>query len=99
MTAINYNIIINMTWEKRKLWAHCYRKSLLIRGTHTNNYAEAGIKIILKELVFGKVKAYNLLQMFYFVVDTLELYYKRKLLNIANNRIEPICTRVGDKGL
>ena len=38
-------------WEKRFSWAHCYRQTLLIRGNHTNNYAEAGIKII-KEMVF-----------------------------------------------
>ena len=74
-------------WEKRRLWAHCFRKHILIRSNHTNNYAEAGIKI-LKDLIFGRVKAYNLVQMFYFVVETLELYYKRKLLNIANNRLE-----------
>ncbi len=74
-------------WEKRSFWAHCFRTALLIRGNHTNNYAEAGIKI-LKELVFGRVKAYNLVQMFYFVVETLELYYKRKLVSVANNRLE-----------
>ena len=73
-------------WEKRELWAHCFRKTLLIRGNHTNNYAEAGIKI-LKDLIFGRVKAYNLVQMFYFVVETLELYYKRKLVNVAHNRL------------
>jgi len=74
-------------WKKRKLWAHCFRKTLLIRGNHTNNYAEAGIKI-LKDIIFGRVKAYNLVQMFYFVVETMELYYKRKLVNIAHNRLE-----------
>lgn len=78
---------VSVLWEKKRLWAHCFRKLLLIRGNHTNNYAEAGIKI-LKELIFGRVKAYNLVQMFYFVVETLELYYKRKLVNIANNRLE-----------
>ena len=74
-------------WEKRELWAHCFRNTLLIRGNHTNNYAESGIKI-LKDLIFGRVKAYNLVQMFYFVVETLELYYKRKLVNVAHNRLE-----------
>ena len=39
-------------------------------------------------LIFGRVNAYNLVQMFYFAVETLELYYKRKFLNIANNRLE-----------
>ena len=26
--------------------------------------------------------------MFYFVVETMELYYKRKLVNIASNRLQ-----------
>ena len=89
-TAQKYPHFVNhmsTLWEKRNLWAHCFRKSLLIRGNHTNNYAEAGIKI-LKELIFGRVKAYNLVQMFYLIVETLELYYKRTFVNIANNRLE-----------
>ena len=46
----------------------------MIRGNNTNNYAEAGIQI-LKELVFGRVKAYNLIEMVSFVVDVMEAYY------------------------
>jgi len=44
---------LNTNWKKRYLWAHCYRKDILLRGNHTNNYAEAGIKI-LKELIFSR---------------------------------------------
>ena len=35
------------------------------------NYAEAGVKI-LKELVFSRTKAYNMVQMFHFVVDAMD---------------------------
>ena len=35
---------IKLTWDKRCMWAHCYRKNLLIRGNNTNNYAEAELK-------------------------------------------------------
>ena len=73
--------------DKAKDWAHCHRKCLIIRGNHTNNYTEAGIKI-LKELVFSRIKAYNMVQMFHFVVDIIDNYYQRKLLSIANNRLE-----------
>ena len=31
-------------WPRRKEWAHCYRQDILIRGNHTNNFVEAGIK-------------------------------------------------------
>lgn len=37
---------LKLIWDKRCTWAHCYRKNLLIRGNNTNNYAEAGIKIL-----------------------------------------------------
>jgi len=67
-------------------WALCYRKSFLVRGNHTNNVAEAGI-YILKEIVFGRIKDYNLVQMFQFVADVMELYYKRCLLSVAHNRL------------
>ena len=78
---------VKSLWEKRKTWALCYRKILPVRGNHTNNYAEVGIKI-LKELVFSCVKAYNLTQMFFFVAEVMEIYYQKKLLSLANNRVE-----------
>lgn len=57
---------------------------MLVRGNHTKNAAEAGI-CILKEMVLGQIKAYNLVQMLQFVIDTIKLYYKRCLLSITHN--------------
>ena len=78
---------IEKWWHKRLEWALCHRKSLLVRGNHTNSVAEAGIRI-LKDIVFGQIKAYNIVQMFQFVIDAMELYYKRRLLSIAHNRFD-----------
>ena len=78
---------VESLWPRRKEWAHCYRKRLLLRGNHTNNYSEACMKI-LKELIFSRVKAYNMVQVFHFVSETLESYYCRKLLSISNNRLD-----------
>lgn len=50
---------INTHWETRSDWALIYCKHLLTRGHNTNNIAEASIRII-KDLVFERVKAYNL---------------------------------------
>lgn len=61
-----YLAYIKSQWDRRREWAICYRKKLLVRGNQTNNYAEAGIRIV-KDLVFSRVKAYNLVQMFSFV--------------------------------
>ena len=83
----NYLKHIESQWARRKEWAICYRIHLLTRGNQTNNYAEAGIRIV-KELVFNRVKAYNITQMFSFITECFELYYMRKLLSFAHNRVD-----------
>ena len=52
-----------------------------------NNYAEAGMRI-LKDLLFSRVKFYNIVQMFSLVTECLELYYSRKILSVAYNRFK-----------
>ncbi len=42
----------------------------------------------LKELIFSGVKAYNHVQMFSFITECMELYYCRKLLSAAHNRLD-----------
>ena len=41
---------VKTLWVKRHQWALCFRVFLPVRGNHTNNYSEAGMKI-LKELM------------------------------------------------
>jgi len=67
-------------------WALCYRTKLPVQGNHTNNY-EASIGI-LKELIFSRTKAYDLVQMFQFVTEALELYHQCKLLSVAHNHVD-----------
>ena len=84
-------------WERRHEWAICFRDCTRTRGINTNNYAEAGIRI-LKDIVFQRIKAYNLVQVFEFITVTFEMYYERRLLAIAYNRMDRyIATRY--KGL
>ena len=61
---------------------------MIFRNNHTNNYAEAAIRV-LKEMVFGRMKAYNLIQMFNFISDTMEKYYQNRLLDMAHGRYRP----------
>ena len=68
-----------------------------MRGINTNNYAESGIRI-LKDIVFKRVKAYNLMQLFNYITVTFEMYYKRRLLAIAYNRMDR-CIALRYKGL
>ncbi len=44
---------------------------------------------IIKEIVFGRVKAYNLIQMFQFVTVTMEKYFTNRLLDMAHSRYRP----------
>ena len=74
-------------WTRRKEWAVCFRDQAALRGTNTNNYAESGIRI-LKDIVFRRVKAYNLVQLFQFITHTFETCYERRLLAVANNRVD-----------
>ena len=78
---------VRSLWPKRIEWATCFRNTLLIRGNNTNNYAEAGIKII-KEQVFVRIKAYNVIEMFGFITNSMEHYYQQKLLAVSNNRLD-----------
>ena len=75
-------------WKRRSQWALAYRALAMTCGNNTNNYAEASIRV-LKEIVFGRVKAYNLIQMFDFVAITMEMYYSNRLLDIAHSWYRP----------
>ena len=74
-------------WKRKNDWAICFRSGATMRGINTNNYAESGIRI-LKDIVFRRIKAYNLIQLFDFLTVTFELYYEHRLLAVAHNRMD-----------
>ena len=74
--------------DNEEQWAIAYRSELCMRGKHTNNYSEASVRI-LKDRVFERTRAYNLVQLFQFLSTTLELYFEKRLLDIAHNRPSP----------
>lgn len=86
-TYKNFVAYMEQNWARRQEWAVCYRNNSTMRGIQTNNYAEAGIRI-LKDIVFKRIKAYNLIQVFDFITMTFEMYYERRLLAVAYNRID-----------
>ena len=59
--------------------------TILQHEENTNNYSEASVRI-LKDHVFERTRAYNLVQMFQFLSKTLELYFEKRLLDVAHNR-------------
>jgi len=75
--------------DKSELWSSCYRDDVALRGHSTNNTVESSMQI-LKEKIFKRLKAFNLVQLVDFLVTRLEQYYERRLVNIANNRNEEL---------
>ena len=63
-------------------WAICLRKQLLTRGNTTDNYTESMI-FIFKCIILRRIRAYNLLELFKFIVEDLDRYFQRKLLSLA----------------
>ena len=65
----------------------CFRKGFPTRSNYTNNYSEASIRII-KDILFQRNKAWNAIQMFHLLTETLEMYYQRRMMSVATNRLD-----------
>ncbi|CAG8618737.1 16243_t:CDS:2, partial [Funneliformis caledonium] len=74
-------------WERRQFWAHSFRVGLPIRGNHTNNYIERSFGI-LKDIIFARTQAYNLVQVFHFIVTSMEIFYERSYLELHINILD-----------
>ncbi|KAK8385132.1 hypothetical protein O3P69_012136 [Scylla paramamosain] len=83
----NYLAHCKKLYDRRQAWAVCYRHDLLVRGNNTNNYAEAAMRI-LKDQIFERVRAYNIAQLLDFLVTRLPSYYERRLIDLANGRMD-----------
>lgn len=70
---------------RREEWAICLRHDLLTRGHNTNNFVESAVKVV-KEKVLHRLKAFNATQLVDFVITRIEVYYIRRLTDVANNR-------------
>lgn len=44
--------------NRKEQWVRCFRTALTTRNNHTNNYAEASIRV-LKDIVLQRTKAFN----------------------------------------
>ena len=71
-------------WEQRCFQVLFFCSELLIYGNNTNNYVECSFGL-LKDIIFARTQAFNLVQVFHFVTENMERYYKRRLLGIAHN--------------
>ena len=67
--------------DNEEQWALAYHSELCMQGKHTVR--------ILKDQVFERMQAYNLIQLFQFLSTTLELYFEKRLLYNAHNCPSP----------
>jgi hypothetical protein len=73
----------NLLWEKRQYWALSFRVGLPMRGNNTNNYIERSFGL-LKDIIFARTQAYNPVQVFQFIITSMERFYMRRLLGVAH---------------
>ena len=88
----NFLAHVEKLHNRRQAWAVCYRHELPTRGNNTNNYADAAMRI-LKEQIFERVRAYNVVQLLDFLVTRVSSYYERRLTDLANGRVDVTVSR------
>ena len=57
-----------------------------MHGNNTNNYIERSFGI-MKDIIFVRTKAYNLIQIFQFIITNMERFYERRVLEIAYRHV------------
>lgn len=55
-----------------------------MRGNNTNNYVKR-VFCTLKDIIFARTHAYNIVQVFQFITENMERFYERRLLNFSHN--------------
>lgn len=67
---------VNDLWAIKEDWAHCFRTDLC-RNNNTNNYTEITMRI-LKDRIFERQKAFNLIQLIEFICTKMDNFYEKK---------------------
>ncbi|KAK3931300.1 putative cell division protein WhiA [Frankliniella fusca] len=81
-----YEASVKKLLEKKEEWVQLFRDNLPIGGHHTNNYAEATVRI-LKDVILQRTKAYNVVALTDYVVNGWENYLQNKLSKYAFKRM------------
>jgi len=81
----NWRCRVQSYWERRERWCVAWR-SAVHRGHHTNNFSEITVRLF-KDNVLARAMAYNVVALVDFVCTTMEVYYRRRLLDFAHNRV------------
>lgn len=76
-------------YDRRSEWAVALRENLPERGNNTNNFCESAVRV-LKDKVLSRTKAFNVPQLTDFVSSHLQDYYQRRILDVANGRLDSV---------
>ena len=68
-----------------------YRADLPVRGNNTNNFCESAVRV-LKDRILERTKAFNVPQLAEFASAHLQVYYERRILDVANGRFDNVLT-------
>ena len=74
-------------YEQRQSFALCFPTLLLVRGNQINNFVESQF-LVLKDVILGRVKEYNLVALFDRLTVDLENHYKEKLLSVIDGSFD-----------
>jgi hypothetical protein len=80
---LRFRTYVERLFERKSEWSIYLRVNLITRGQN-NNISEAGVKI-MKDVVLNRTKAYSSVQLFFFIVQDLDTFYKMKILDVAAN--------------
>ncbi|XP_064085327.1 uncharacterized protein LOC135200650 [Macrobrachium nipponense] len=68
--------------ERKQDWSLLFRAGNIMRGHHTNNYAESNMCLI-KDVILNRCKAYNTCQLIMLMNEIYNGYMKQRLLDVA----------------
>lgn len=86
---INFRNYLEDLWTRRRQWALCYRKHIplpSLQGTTITDLVESVSKD-LKGNILGPFKAFSVVHLVDFVINRMEDYFHKKLIDSAHNRI------------
>ena len=83
----NYQEYAKRFFKRQQEWALWQRKNLIAGGNNTYNYPESMINIF-KSVILQRMTAYDLIELFKFIKEDLEITFQRKLLALAFRRTQ-----------
>lgn len=77
-----YNLRVEGLLKKKEEWVQLFRAHLSIGGHHTNNFAEASVRV-LKDIILQRMKALNAAALEDYVVEGWDKYLQTRITRFA----------------